>query len=331
MMSQHLNPEFKIVDGISARPFASTSTTATTPASSVPPPHEHASRQITTLAHRHRRSPVRTQPTQRDLHQNHLLARLHESHRPRDVAVSVLFAFKLADARQTLSQRSHIRPQRLRERLPERLLLHLSRHRAPLSDQPYSCVRAPRPRPSPPALAAAVAAAVFARRDTSTAIVPSTPSIASRTLSTHRSHRISTMNSNVRAFVAIASLVDDLSLELDDDPCAHDESTVSVAVPPCVTASRGIDTRDTIARIRSSLDRRASRDGVDACMLTSALVTLIPARHSLVRHARAHVFVLDRARETDRVSPVRREVREDDERGDDDAIVVDLSRSLEGC
>ena len=47
-------------------------------------------------------------------------------------------------------------------------------------------------------------------------------------------------------------------------------------------------------------------------MLTSALCDPHSrARiHSLVRHARAHVFVLDRARETDRVSPARREVRE---------------------
>jgi hypothetical protein len=181
------------------------------------------------------------------------------------------------------------------------------------------CPRASTASVTAPALAVVVAVAVFARRDTSTAIVPSTPSIASRTLSTHRSHRISTMNSNVRAFVAIASLVDDSALELDDDFVSprRIRPFLRRGVPPCVTASRGIDTRDTIARIRSSLDRRASRDGVDARMLTSALFDPHSrARiHSLVRHARAHVFVLDRARETDRVSPVRREVREDDERG----------------
>jgi len=126
------------------------------------------------------------------------------------------------------------------------------------------------------------------------------------------------MNSNVRAVVAIASLVDDSSLELDDDLVRPRRIRPSPrrGAPPRVTASRVIDARDAIARVRSSLDRRASRDGVDAWMLTSAFFDPHSrARiHSLVRHARAHVFVLDRARETDRVSPARREVREGDER-----------------
>jgi hypothetical protein len=114
------------------------------------------------------------------------------------------------------------------------------------------------------ARAVVVAVAVFARRDTSTAIVPSTPSIASRTLSTHRSHRISTMNSNVRAFVVIASLVDDSSLELDDDFLSprRIRPFPRRGAPPCVTKRRGIDAFDTIARIRFSLGRRTSRDGV---------------------------------------------------------------------
>jgi len=74
------------------------------------------------------------------------------------------------------------------------------------------------------------------------------------------------MNSNVRAFVVIASFVDDSSLELDDDFLSprRIRPFLRRAKLPCVTASRAFDAFDTIARIRVSLNRRASRDGVEA-------------------------------------------------------------------
>jgi len=74
------------------------------------------------------------------------------------------------------------------------------------------------------------------------------------------------MNSNVRAFVVIASLVDDSSLELDDDFLSprRIRPFLRRVKLPCVTKRRAFDAHNTIARIRVSLGRRTSRDGVEA-------------------------------------------------------------------